>query len=215
MMSSPYEAPSGLPDPPSGPFMQPIGYGPPQPHPNPPQRPGHRSTLGLASAILLAIAALIVGIVGLNRPATTTPTTSGPSSVASPSTSAASKTSDTTAADRKLCEAVGPLLHESDETGKAFVNLGHTGTPERDAGIANYEASVLDWVNRIQPVIDSHPSADPYLRRMLQRMVDDIHSYATSVRPGAAADSDTAAWNDASVAYGGPFDVCHRLGVQW
>jgi hypothetical protein len=210
-MSSPYEAPSGVPYPPSSPHLPPPGYEPP-PFPDPRRRRGTLSTIGLASAILLAIAALIVGIIGLNRPAESSSTTSQSSSTASPSTSA---TSDTTGADRTLCEAVGPLLHESDETGKAFVNLGQTGTPARDAGIADYQASVLDWVKRIQPVIDDHPSADPYLRRMLQRMVDDIHSYATSIRSGPAADPDTAAWNDASVAYGGPFDVCHRLGVQW
>jgi hypothetical protein len=96
-----------------------------------------------------------------------------------------------------------------------FVNLGHTGTPERDAGIANYEASVLDWIKRIQPVIDDHLSADPYLRRMLQRTVDDTHSYSTSIRPGPENDADAAAWNDKLVAIGGPFEVCRRLGVEW
>ena len=57
--------------------------------------------------------------------------------------------------------------------------------------------------------------SDPFLRRTLQCMVDDIRIYATSIRPGPETAPDAAAWNDASVAYGGPFDVCHRLGVQW
>lgn len=201
-----------MPGPPPGPHMQPVAYGPPQPFPNPPQRRGLLSAVGLASAIVLSIAALIVGIISLNRPTAST-ASSQLSSVAT--TSASSASSDTTSADRKFCEAVGPLLRESNETGKAFVNLGQTGTPARDAGIANYRASVLDWVKRIQPVLDQNPSADPYLRRMLQRMVDDIHSFATSIRPGPATDPDSAAWNDATVAYGGPYDVCHRLGVEW
>jgi hypothetical protein len=106
-------------------------------------------------------------------------------------------------------------MHESNETGKAFVNLGHSGTPPRDAGIPDYEASVLDWAKRIQPILDGQADADPFLRRTLQRMVDDIRIYATSIRPGPETDADAAAWNDATVAYGGPYDVCHRLGVQW
>ena len=210
-MSSPYEAPSGVPNPPSRSFVPPAGYGPPPP-PSPPQRRGAFSAVGLPSAILLAIAALIVGIVGLNRTAGTTSSTSQTSSATS---SSPSPTSDTTAADRKLCEAVGPLLHESDETGRAFVNLGHTGTPARDAGIANYQSSVSDWVKRIQPVLDSHPDADSFLRRTLQRMIDDIRLYASNIRPGTAVDADAAAWNDATVAYGGPIEVCRQVGVQW
>ncbi|WP_428338864.1 hypothetical protein [Mycobacterium sp.] len=169
------------------------------------------TAIGLASAILLAVAGLIVGIIGLNRPPAST-STSQSSSASSPSTSA---TSDTTAADRKLCEEVGPLLHESNETGKAFVDLGNPGTAARDAGISDYEASVLDWVKRIQPVLDSHPGADPFLRRMLQRMIDDIRVYAVNIRPGPETAPDAAAWNDATIGYSGPHEVCHRLGVQW
>lgn len=167
--------------------------------------------VGLAVAILLAAAALVVGTIAISRPTSSIPANRTPPA-ASPTASAPT---DTTAADRQLCEVVGPLLRESDETGKGFVNLGDPGTAARDAGIPNYEASVLDWVKRIQPVLDSHPKANPYLRRMLQRMIDDIHSYATNIRPGPETAPDAAAWNDASVAYGGPFDVCHRLGVQW
>jgi hypothetical protein len=210
-MSSPYEAPSGVPYPPPGPAMPPGDYGPPQPFPDRPQRRRLLPAVGLASAILLATAALLVGIIGLNRPTTNTSTVQS-SSVPSPSPSAAA---DTEAADRKLCEAVGPLLRESNDTGKAFVNLGNPGTPARDAGIHAYEESVLDWVKRIQPVVDDNPSADPYLRRSLQRMIDDIRVYAINIRPGPETLPDAAAWNDATIGYSGPFEVCHKLGVQW
>ena len=210
-MTSPYVAPSGMPHPQPGSYMPPGSYPPPPQPPPPPPKRGLLITAGLVTAILLATAALVVGIIAISRPTATTSAIPVPPS-GSPTTSAAT---DTTAADRNLCEAVGPLLRESDETGKAFVNLGQSGTPARDAGIPGYEASVLDWVKRIQPVLDSHSEADPFLRRTLQRMVDDIRIYATSIRPGPETAPDAAAWNDASVAYGGPFDVCHRLGVQW
>jgi hypothetical protein len=183
---------------------------PPQPTP-PPRKRGLLMTVGLAITALLATAALVVGVIAISRPTTTTPA-NGTTPAASPTTSGAT---DTTAADRKLCEEVGPLLKESDETGKNFVNLGQTGTPARDAGIPAFQASVSDWVKRIQPFLDSHTGADPFLRRTLQRMVDDIRIYAATIRPGPATDADTAAWNDATVAYGGPIDICQQLGVTW
>jgi hypothetical protein len=214
-MTSQYVTPPGAPTPPPGYYPPSGGYGQaPPPAPPPLQRKrGLLATAGLVTAILLATAALVVGIIALSRP---TPNSSPPSpdrtpAVATPTT----KPTDTSTADRKLCEAVGPLLHESNETGKAFVNLGNPGTPPRDAGIPDYKTSVLDWARRIQPVLDSQPDADPFLRRTLQRMVDDIRVYATSIRPGPETDADAAAWNDATVAYGGPYDVCHQLGVQW
>ena len=209
-MTSPYVAPSGMPHPQPGSYMPPGSYPPPpQPTPPPPKR-GLLITAGLVTAILLATAALVVGIIAISRPTATTSAIPAP-----PSGSPTATATDTSAADRQLCKGVGPLLRESNETGKAFVNLGNPGTPARDADIPDYQASVLDWVKRIQPVLDSHTEADPFLRRTLQRMVDDIRIYATSIRPGPETAPDAAAWNDATVAYGGPFDVCHRLGVQW
>jgi hypothetical protein len=200
-MTSPYVTPPGVPTPPPGDYAQ-------APRP---RRRGLLTTVGLVTAILLATAALAVGIIAVKRPtASTSPGRTLP--VASPTSSPAT---DTAAADRELCNAVGPLLRESNETGKAFVNLGRTGTPPRDAGIPDYQTSVLDWVQRIQPVLDAHADADPFLTRTLQRMVDDIRIYATSIRPGPETDADAAAWNDATVAYGGPYGVCHQLGVQW
>jgi hypothetical protein len=210
-MSSPYEAPSGVPYPPLSPHLPPPGYEPP-PFPDPRRRRGTLSTIGLASAILLAVAALIVGIVGLNRPAASTSTTTQSSSVASPSTSA---TSDTAAADHALCEGVAPLIHESAERGRQFVDLGQSGTPERDAGIPSYAKDVSEWVKKIQPILDQHQDADEFLRRTLQRFIDDTRIYAESIRSGPQNEADVAAWNDKLVAIGGPYEICHRLGVEW
>jgi hypothetical protein len=210
-MTSPYVAPSGMPHPQPGPYLPPGSYAPPpQPTP-PPRKRGLLITAGLVTAILLATAALVVGIIGISRPTTTT--------LANPTPPAASPTrsgvTDTTAADRELCEAVAPLIRESADDGRSFVSLGPTGTPARDAGIPQYQASVSDWVNRTQPILDQHPDADAFFKRTLQRFIDDTRIYATSIRPGPETDADTAAWNDKLVAIGGPFDICHRLGVQW
>jgi hypothetical protein len=160
-------------------------------------------------AILLSAAALIVALIGVGRqPVPTAPTSSSQTSGANPP-------ADTAAVDRELCNAVGPLLRESAEDGKNFVNLGHTGTPERDAGITAYRAKVDDWVGRIQPILDAHTDPPRYLTRMLQQFIDITHSYADNIEPGAASEPDAAAWNSRVVAYGGPYSVCHELGITW
>jgi len=209
-MTSPYVTPPGVPSPP-GPYM-PAGSYAQQPQPTqPPRKRGLLVAGGLVLSTLLATAALVVGIIGLTRP------TSSPPSIQTPSAVSPTKpgSANTTAADRQLCEAVAPLIRESADVGKSFVNLGPAGTPARDAGIPQYQDSVSDWVKRIQPILDQHPDADPFFKRTMQRFIDDTRIYAASIRPGPENDADAAAWNDKLVAIGGPFEVCHQLGVQW
>ncbi|KUI36229.1 hypothetical protein [Mycobacterium sp. GA-2829] len=154
--------------------------------------------LGVAAAIILAAAALVVSL------------TKG--DAAAPG--AAAVTPNLIEADRSLCEAIEPLIKESSAQKNAFVALGRTGTPERDAGIAEFASQTKDWVGRSQDVLDDHSEPPRYLTRTLQRYIDDMRLYAASLRPGPAADADTAAWTDSLVALSGPFEVCGDLGVE-
>jgi hypothetical protein len=161
---------------------------------------------GILIAILLAAAALVVAIV--RQPETTSK---------SPATASAGVPSvgDTSAADKAFCEKVGPLLREGIDIGKGFVALGQTGTPERDAGIADYRKAVDDWANRIQPILDKNGSPSNYLARTTQNFVDLRRLYATNIRPGPALPTDTEAWDESLIAYGGPWETCRALGVTW
>jgi hypothetical protein len=123
--------------------------------------------------------------------------------------------SDTTAADKALCQAIAPLMAESADIGKKFVNLGHTATPERDAGIPQFQADVEDWARRIEPIVDDDPGPPRFLTRTLQRYIDDTRLYAASIRPGPETEYDREAWADRVVAYGGAFAECPKVGVQW
>jgi hypothetical protein len=189
----------------------PNAYGPPAQQRSPSNR-GRWAKAWSALTLLMATAALVVGIIGLNRPTARISTTSKPPPVVSPTTPAPI---DTTAKDRALCESVAPLIRENAERGREFVNLGQTGTPERDGGIPSYARDVSHWVKTIQPILDQYADADAFLRRTLQRFIDDTRIYAESIRPGPENDADAAAWNDKLVAIGGPFEVCRRLGVEW
>jgi hypothetical protein len=196
------------PSPPQG-FTQ-----PPPPH-NPPsgtnqvQRPRRGRTLmagiGIATAVALSAAALVVSLVNTGGDAP-------PASPQPPATPSSTAPTGSTAADKALCETIAPLIKESADRGKAFVALGHTGTPERDAGIAPFLSDTMDWVRRAEDALSAHPSPG-YLSRSLQRYIDDRRSYSASLRPGPETEADAAAWNDSLVAAGGSYQVCGDLGV--
>ncbi len=202
--STPPYSPSG------GPFV-------PSPGPPLPTQPGFSSggarsrgagiAIPLATvAVVLAAAALIVSVVrGGHSSAPASPT-------AQPSTSPTAA-SDTSAADKELCQAIAPLIKESTSDKKAYTDLGQTGTPERDAGLPDFVSKTQDWANRAQEALDSHTEPPRYFTRTLQRYIDDMRLLSANLRPGPAADSDTAAWTDSLVALAGPFEVCGRLGV--
>src|SRR6185312_15265213 len=134
--------------------------------------------IGIATAVALSAAALVVSLV--NTGGDTAP--AAPQTTAAPSTAQAGSTA---ADDKALCEGIAPLMKEDAERSKALVRLGHTGTPERDAGIPTYASDTAAWANRTQDVIDQHMVVPPtYLLRSLQRYVDDVRSYAANIRPG-------------------------------
>ena len=110
-------------------------------------------------------------------------------------------------ADRELCEAIAPLVQENTNTVNTFAGLGERGTSERDAGIAGFQASIRDWVSRIEPVLEGHPSASAYLTRNFQWYIDSNRIYASQLKPGRGNPADEAAWNDASVALGAGTEV--------
>ena len=180
-----------------------------------PQRPTQRSrgwAIAVAAAIVLATAALVVGVINLTRPAhTAAPATSPPIPPAATPTPG----QDTTAADRALCTAIAPLMGENNRVSNAYVDLGPVGSPARDAAKTKYVSDIGDWVGRIQPVLDSNPSADPFLRRSLQRFIDDQRFLIADLAAGPYQPYDDAIWSDHLAAYSAPLSICYKLGVRW
>jgi hypothetical protein len=159
-------------------------------------------------AIVLAVAALIVTLVRGGESSGPATPTAQPTASSVPTASG-----DTSAADKALCEAIGPLIKESSEQKNAFVALGRTGTPERDAGVQDFRDKTQDWAHRAQEVLDKDTAPPRYFTRTLQRYIDDMRLIAANLRTGPATDSDAAAWNDSLVALAGPFEVCGKLGI--
>jgi hypothetical protein len=106
-------------------------------------------------------------------------------------------------------------MAESDRTGKAYGKLGLAGSPAWNAGLPTFISDTKDWFGRIQPVIDSHPDADPYLRRGLQRLIDDRRFLVADLEAGPFQTYDDTIWQDSLAAYTGPLNVCYDLGVTW
>lgn len=186
-----------------GPPGQPI-YGIPAAH-----RRSRPSWLALL-AVPLSAAALAVAVISLVRQ----PDSAMPPPVASPPAATSTAASNTGETDRALCEAIAPLIKESTAETNSFTALGRPGSPERDAGIANFVARTRDWANRTQQVLDAHVNPPRYLTRTLQRYIDDMRLFVASVRPGPGTDADRAVWTDSLVALGGPFEVCSAAGVE-
>jgi len=158
-------------------------------------------------ALITAIAALVVGSAALaTRPAAVR-------EAAQPSSTPAA--GDTTQADRALCAAVGPLLAEENRINNAYGDLGDSGTPSRDAATPQFITDILDWIRRVQPVVDEHQDADPFLRRSVQRFIDDKHLIVLDLEPGPLPLSLRTLFSDSVGAFSGPLHVCERLGVRW
>jgi hypothetical protein len=184
----------------------------PWPYAAPPPRRNRGMGTAVAGAIMLAVAALVIGIIDLTHSSTPTATT-GSSATASAAPHAAT---DPTDANRALCTAIAPLMTESNRVAKAYSGLGPAGTPSWTSGVATFISDTKDWVGRIQPVVDSHPDADPFFRRSLQRFIDDRRFLILDLQaPGPYPAYDDTIWNDSLAAGSGPLNTCWDLGVKW
>ena len=194
---------------PNGGFAPPgAGMPPPPPPPYRVDRAAPRRGFFVVAGvvtILLAVAALVVALVALGRQPTP----------AAPPTSAPTQQVSTTDADRALCQAIAPLMKESDETKNAFVRTGQAGSPEQNAALPKFVADTKDWARRTQAALDAHANPPRLMTRTLQRYIDDMQLFVASVRPGPGTKYDEAAWTDSIVAYGGPLATCQQLGIEW
>jgi hypothetical protein len=203
-------APPGL-QPPGGSGLPPVApdhywrYAPPPP------RRSKVMPVAIGTAIVLATAALVVGIVDLTR--STKPTEAASSAATA---APASAPSDVAAANRALCNAIAPLMTDSNRAAKAYSSLGPAGTPTWNAGVPNFITDTKDWLGQIQPVIENHPDADPFFRRSLQRFVDDRRFLILDLEAaGPYPPYDDTIWNDSLAAGSGPLNICWDLGVKW
>jgi hypothetical protein len=201
--------PAGVPGRPATP---PPGYDWRLASPPAPRRSKIRDA-GIVTAILLAAAALVVGVVDLTRstpapaPVVSAPASAAPTTAATPG--------DTSAADRALCTTIGPLMAESDRQVNTLIKLGDAGTPARDAAIPKYITDTQDWVGRMQPILDQHPDVNPFLHRTLRRFVDDQRLATSDLDPGPLPQYIKSLFSDSVGAYAGPLHVCFDLGVKW
>jgi hypothetical protein len=205
--------PSPAPTVPGGPPAPPPGPPPSEwRYPPPPTRRGKGLPIAVAAAIVLATAALVIGIVDLTLPSQTAASVA-PS--AAPAAATPTTGQDTTAADRGLCTAIAPLMSESDRIGKTYVGLGPAGTPQRDAALPKFISDTQDWITRIQPILDQHRDASPFFQRSLQRFIDDQNLIVSDIAPGPLTSYAEALWSDSLGAYSGPLHICDQLGIKW
>jgi len=166
--------------------------------------------VGMAATALLALVALVVGIVALvTRPA---PSDAAAAPANQPGTTTPA---DFTEANRALCAEIAPLMAENDQITNGYVDQGEPGTPARDAATRQFVNDTLAWVARAQPVLDQHPNVEPYFRRSLQRFIDDRRLLVVDLQPGPLTSYAKTLYADSVGAYSGPLHLCHDLGIKW
>ncbi|MDG4667972.1 hypothetical protein [Mycobacterium sp. 236(2023)] len=156
-------------------------------------------------AVFLSAAALFVSLSRGDESAPVAPT-APPEPAASASTASE---------DKALCEAIAPLMTESNRDANAWTELGKQGTPASDAALPEFITKTEAWVPRAQQLLDDSRDAAPAFRRDLQRYIDDIRIYATNVKPGPPKVYDAAAWSDSLMAYFAVKSTCADVGVSW
>ena len=176
-----------------------------EPRARPLDRRGIWTAGGVALSILLASTALIFEV---SRGTAVSQSNTNPMPLITVAT-------DTSIEDKDLCERIGPLLRKGVAINQGFVALGDPGTPKRDNGILEFHRLIEWWSSRVQAVLNQEPLPSRYLVRALQAEVDFKRLYASNLHPGPELPTDALAWNLASIAHGGPDDVCHALGVKW
>lgn len=205
----------GAPHPPSGAQPQvPPNFGPPQPPPwQPPAAVKSRRSIwvpiGVGLAVLLSAAALVVSLVRGNGDSTT-----GPNEPQATAPRPIEVFND--AADRKLCEAMGPLMRESSDSRNALTRSGAPNTPERKAAIPQFVTDTYDWSRRAQEVANENSEPATFLSRNFQRYIDDAIMYAEALSP----DRDSSVYENQLYDFGvmdlsGLIGRCSEVDVPW
>jgi len=193
------------------------GGGPVPPSFATPSRPATASRAGIwlgGIAVVLAAAALVVGIIALTTGA------SRAASQPSPTEGTASTASEpevfVAGPDKELCIAIAPLMCEETDRANAFFATGAPDSSQRKAAIPDFKAGTLDWADRAQSVLNEHADPPRYLTRTLQQYIDGMLLYSENIYPEKAPDAyDDETYDSAAVAYGGPLGTCNRMGVRW
>lgn len=179
---------------------------PPQPIGKPPRR-GLLVPIGVATAVLLSAAALVVALVngsGDASPAPVQTQTAQPPEVFVDD------------ADRALCQAMGPLMSESADRNNALQDLTKQNTPERKAAIPKFVSETYDWADKAQDMLNNHPDPPRFLTRNFQRYIDDSLLFAEGLSP----DRDSSVYENQIYEniikdLAGLIGRCTEVDVRW
>jgi hypothetical protein len=181
---------------------------PPQPVAKPPRR-GLLVSIGVAVAVLLSAAALVVSLVKGIGDSSTAPN-HAPTARPEPTQLFVDD------ADRDLCKAMGSLMRESSDSRNALTRSGAPNTPERKAAIPQFITDAYDWSHRAQEVLNQHSSPPRFLVRNFQRYIDDSIMYAEALSPDRDASIyENQIYDSGIMDLSGLIGRCADVDVPW
>lgn len=190
-----------------------AGSAPPPPWPQQPvakqPRRGFLVPIGVALAVLLSAAALVVSLMKGSSDTSSAPTQTPTAKPEAPQVFVDD-------ADRDLCQAMGPLMRESSDSRNALTRSGAPNTPERKAAIPQFVTDAYDWSRRAQDVLNQHSDPPRFLARNFQRYIDDAIMYAEALSP----DRDASIYENQLYDFGvmdlsGLIGRCADVDVPW
>jgi hypothetical protein len=162
-------------------------------------------------ACVLAAAALVVGIIGLKDGGDELGRDgSMPSQSQSPTVEVF-----VDGKDRELCQAMSPLMSESNNSSNALHALAQN-TPERKAAIPKYVSDTYAWARRAQDVLNRHLDPPRFLTQNFQAFIYHNVLFAE----GLAPDRDSSAYENEIYEYSikdlaGLIGRCSDLDIRW
>jgi hypothetical protein len=190
-----------------------AGSAPPPPWPQQPvakqPRRGVLVPIGVALAVLLSAAALVVSLMKGSGDTSSAPTQTPTAKPDAPQVFVDD-------ADRGLCQAMGALMNENIDAGNALQDTTQQNSPERKAAIPKFVTDTYDWARRAQDMLNQHSEPPRYLVRNYQRYIDDSLLFAEQLSPDRDASVyENQIYEEGSKDLAGLIGRCTEVGVKW
>jgi hypothetical protein len=190
-----------------------AGSAPPPPWPQQPvakhPRRGFLVPIGVALAVLLSAAALVVALMKGSGDTSSAPT-------ATQSVKPEKTQVFVDSADRDLCQAMGPIMNEQLDAMNTLQDTTQQNSPERKAAIPKFVADTYGWARKAQEMLNKYSDPPRFLARNYQQYIDDTLLFAEQLAPDRDASAyENQIYEQTLKDLAGLIGRCSEVDVHW